>query len=269
MKVGLVGCGRLGYSLANFLRQKNFRDRIQLVFLVSRKYNERAQKIVKDHHCCWTNNIRDALKGVDLILETASAQFIRDWAVFILSSGIDLMALSTGPFVDQAFWERVCHTAYKSKSRIYIPSGAIGGMDILKAARLTRIDKLLLVSRQSSKNFDIVENRELQSSFKNGPTLLFEGSAQEAVKRYPKHINIAATVLIATKAWNKLTVKLISDPSIKCAQHKLFMEGEIGKLSLKFTHRPVSESIRIGNMSWQSAVSFLLELNQSTVHIGT
>lgn len=269
MKVGLVGCGRVGSGLAAFVKQKPINEKIQLSVLISRKYDERAKKIVKEHGCHWTADVKAGLNGLDLIVEAASAEFVRDWAVAILSSRVDLLVLSSGAFVDQKVWQAARSAAIKANSSIYIPSGAIGAMDVLKAASLTRIDRLILISRQAPGNLGFSNCQGPEHFPSIEPVTLFEGSAKDAVAKYPKHLNITATVLLATSAWDKLTVKLVSDPSVHSSQHELFMEGEFGSLSLKLQHHPTSDSVRVSRMSWQSAVSLLMELCDDKVRIGS
>jgi aspartate dehydrogenase len=269
MKVGLVGCGRVGSGLASFIRREPINEKIQLSILISRTYDERAKKIVQEHGCLWTADVKAALNGLDLIVEAASVEFVRDWAVAILSSGVDLLVLSSGVFLDQNVWQAARSAAIKANSKIHIPSGAIGAMDVLKAASLTRIDRLVLISRQAPSNLGFSNCQRSEHFPSIEPVTLFEGSAKDAVARYPKHLNIAATILLATSAWDQLTIKLVSDPTVHSAQHELLMEGEFGSLSLKLQHHPTSDSVRVSRMSWQSAVSLLMELCEDKVRIGS
>ena len=143
-------------------------------------------------------DLNDMLDKVDLVLECASPDSVKEHAPNVLSHGIDMIIMSIGAFMDKEFYSKVNDICKKKGTRIHLPSGAVVGLDGIKAVADFNLEEVNLVTRKSPKSLgkDIDEEE-----------VLFEGKASEAVKEFPLNINVAATISLACN--HDINVKLL------------------------------------------------------------
>ena len=99
-------------------------------------------------------------------------------------------------------------------------------------------------------------------------TLLFEGTASEAVKAFPANVNVAATISLAGIGFERTKVRVIADPTLSRNVHEITVEGEFGKLSTRVENLPSPENPKTSYLAALSAISTLKKI-LSPVQIGT
>ena len=124
----------------------------------------------------------------------------------------------------------------KLTARLFIPSGAICGIDGVKAANIEKISSAVIKSTKSPKSLEgapyIIKNKiDLRKIKKK--TKIFEGSALEAIKGFPKNVNVSATLSLAGIGAKKTKVIVVVDPKIKRNMHEIEVVGSFGKLTTK------------------------------------
>jgi len=103
----------------------------------------------------------------------------------VLDGGKNFIVMSVGALTDSVFLGKLSEGAIRNRCRIYIPSGAIMGLNNLKIEQIGGIDRLMLRTTKSPKSLDIsVKNR----------TLVFKGTSDECIKAFPKNLNISAAL---------------------------------------------------------------------------
>ncbi|MFQ5884959.1 MAG: NAD(P)-binding domain-containing protein, partial [Thermoplasmata archaeon] len=131
MKVCIIGGGFIGSTIAKALEEM---EEIETVFVLD-KHGDRVKKLAEEcKKVSPTPDLASAVEKVDLVIESANQDAVKEYAPAVLESGKDLMVLSVGAFVDQNFWTRCKELAKENDCRIYVPSGAICGTDGLHAA---------------------------------------------------------------------------------------------------------------------------------------
>ena len=129
-----------------------------------------------------------------VIVEAASQQAAKDYVPKIVAAGIELIVMSTGALLDLNV----------DLSKVHVPSGAIGGLDALSSAALAGIDEVILTSRKNPKAFG-TDNKEEK--------VVYEGYAEEAARKFPREMNVAATLALTVKP-AKVKVQVVSDPTV-------------------------------------------------------
>ena len=99
--------------------------------------------------------------------------------------------MSVGSLFDDDFRKNLTNIAKKKKCKIYVPSGAVCGVDGISSANVGGLNEVTLVTTKP--------NTSLGKKY-NKRTVLFEGSAREAVKKFPANINVAASLSLAGKS---------------------------------------------------------------------
>lgn len=180
MKVGILGCGAIANIITNF--QAEGKLGVDLEFFYDRDM-ERAENLASQVDGTVVLNLEDLLANVDLVIETASPQAVREHVPQILEAGKDVIVMSVGALLDPELRNNLKTIAEENNSRIHVPSGAIVGLDGVKAASIGKIQKVSLTTRKPPKSLGISADTE---------TVLYEGKARDAVEKFPMNINVAA-----------------------------------------------------------------------------
>ena len=187
----------------------------------------RGRKSTRKERACDSG---DALLGADfpVLLEAASIDAARQWLIPAMEAGKDVIVLSVGALADREFSARVRARAAELGRRVHVPSGAIFGLDNIKVARLTGLEHLLL---KTSKH-----PRALGLETAEGPRCVFRGPASEAVKRFPKNINVSAALGLA--AGVEPEVEVWADPDLSANRHEIRAAGSFGEVSIRCDNLP-------------------------------
>jgi aspartate dehydrogenase len=175
-----------------------------------------------------------------VIVEAASQQAAREYVERVVSAGIDLIVMSTGALLDLNV----------QSSKIHVPSGAVGGLDALSSAALAGINKVVLTSRKNPRAFEM-NNREAK--------VVYEGSAEEAARLYPREMNVAATLALTVKPV-KVSVQVVSDPAVQRNTHEFQVKWRFGEMFLRFANEPHPENPRTSALAAWSAIKLLQSL---------
>jgi aspartate dehydrogenase len=253
MIVGIIGCGAMGSEICRALSGDSFPGELLLLD----RHLDRAQHLA-DISAAATAvaSLQQIVEGSDLVVECASVQAARDIALSVLKKGKGLMILSVGALVDADFRQSIYEAARANKCCVYIPSGAIGGIDALLAASQGAINRVTLTTTKPSKGLEtapyVLENDV--NLTRSG--LIFEGTADEAIAGFPQNINVSATLALAGVGFEKTIVRIAVDPSYTHNVHVVEVEGEFGTFTARFENVP-TENKRTSKLAAYSAVATL------------
>jgi aspartate dehydrogenase len=204
----------------------------------------------------------------DLVVEAASQAALRELGPAVLAAGKHLMVLSVGGLVgvlDE--WARL---AEKHNCRILVPSGAIAGLDGVKAAREGAITAVTMETRKPPPGLagaPYIEHHRIDLDAIHEETLIFEGPATEAVKAFPANVNVVAALSLAGIGPERTRIKVFAVPGQERNRHLITVEGDFGRLRIEVDNVP-SENPRTGRLSYLSAIAMLRELG-APARVGT
>jgi aspartate dehydrogenase len=268
MNVGIIGCGFIGNTLANAIEGI---DEIQKLYLYDHTISCTEGLASSLSKAISTSTVDDLIANVELVIEAGSQEAVREFAKTVLEQGKDLMIMSVGALVDDAFWSELQNIAKKNKCSIYLPSGAICGIDGLKSATMAGIDEIIVETTKPPKGLEKVRyitKQGIDLSNLKEPLIIFDGPAREAVKYFPKNINIAACVSLAGIGFDRTHVKLIADPAATRNQHKLICRGRFGEFVCEVRNMPSMSNPKTSYLAALSAIATLKKI-VGGVWIGT
>jgi len=271
--IGLIGCGTIGTLLARILDRETIGNvRLSMVYDL---YLEKAEKLARELRSKprVIKSFEDMLSDpeVNLILEASSQAALQEIAVKVLESGKDLMPMSVGAFADSKFLAEVYDTLTKRGSRLWIPSGAICGLDGVKAAVVAQVDSVTLTTTKPPAGFTGapgVEEKKIDLQQIRSPTELFKGPAREACRLFPANVNVAAALSLAGIGPDRTMVKIIADPSVDRNIHEVEVRGEFGVLRTRVENVPSPDNPKTSYLAILSAVATLRKL-AGQAQIGT
>jgi len=256
LKVGLVGCGVIGSELARAIDGKKVAG-LELVAICDKdkvKKNKLTRSLKK---MPVTTSIEGVVEKADLIIEAASSDIAGKLVQKALSKGKDIMVMSVGGMID---YLHLFAEARKKKCKIYFPSGAIAGLDGIRAAKEAYLDSVTLETSKPPQGLEgapylLEKNIDLRGIKEK--VVVFEGNCQEAVKAFPKNINVAAALSFAGIGMEKTKVRIIADPSLKRNVHHIIVKGDFGKLEISAENVPSPSNPRTSYLAILSAIATL------------
>jgi len=254
MNIGIVGCGAIANIIVSKIMSED--NGLEIKYFYDRDA-ERAENLASLAGGIAVLKLEDMLKSVDLVLEAASPYALKSVALEILEYGVDLMVMSVGALMDEDFRLKVSELANKNDAHVYAPSGAIVGLDGIKASSIGNITEASLTTRKSPKSLGRKVTEE---------EVLFEGKASEAVKIFPVNINVAASLSIACNM--DIDVKIIVDPKVDRNVHEVFVKGDFGEFKTISKNIPCNSNPKTSMLAAYSAIKLLKSFNEHT-SIGT
>ena len=170
---------------------------------------------------------------VDLVIEAAGRHSVADWANAAMMSGADFLISSTSAFCDDSLLTRLQALGRRNGRKIFVPPGALGGIDALSAAALTQLSQVshTITKPPAAWQSTAAENLlDLESL--NSAETFFRGTAREVAEKFPRNANVAVISAIAGIGLDKTRVSLIADPAATRNTHRLCAEGAFGRMEM-------------------------------------
>ena len=239
-KVGIIGCGAIATLIAEAVNQKLVVCDELILYDLDEKKAEKL-KNSQNFPATLVTGIEEMLMlKPKVIVEAASQQAAREYAGRIAAEGVDLIVMSTGALLDLNL----------NSNKVHVPSGAIGGLDALSSAVLAGIEEVVLTSRKNPRALDL-NNKEAK--------VVYEGTAEEAARLYPREMNVAATLALAVKPI-KVQVQVVSDPEIRRNTHEFTVKWQFGEMFLRFANDPHPANPCTSALAAWSAIKLLQTL---------
>jgi len=268
LKIGLVGCGAIGTEIAKAIDSEEIDADLVAVCdhnpeTATALINGLQGKPVKA-------KLEDLVSLSDLVVEAASQRAVPAIARATLVKGKSLMIMSVGALADLEFYKEVKKLAIEHSSKVYIPSGAISGLDGLKSASIGTIRKVTLTTTKNPSGLEgapYIKENNIDLKALTGARVIFEGTAAEAVKAFPANVNVAATLCLAARD-GEVQVKIIADPNIKVNRHEILAEGDFGRITTLVENVPSPRNPKTSYLAALSAIATLRSIVEP-LKIGT
>ncbi len=232
LKIGIVGCGAIGSSLAKTItRDLSGLAKLSAFYDLDLKKAEALSLRLVGKKNLAVSCLEELIRKSDLVIEAAHASCSLDIARKTIASGKDVMIMSVGGIVKD--FSELVNAGCKANARIYIPSGAIAGIDALKAANLGKISKVVLTTRKSPlafKGVKYIEEKNINLEKIKKETVLFSGNAREAMRYFHQNINVAGILSLSGIGMDKTMVRIIASPGALKNIHEIEIESQAGKI---------------------------------------
>ena len=266
LKVGIAGVGAIGQMMATALDRGDVRAELVGLTDVDRA---RAENIAGElAHATPVFSLDELVRRSDLIVEAARQEALAEIVPRVLGARKDLMVMSVGGLLGHEDWFRL---AEESGCRIHVPSGAIAGLDGLKAACRGRVDLVTLTSRKpvaALRGTKFVVERGLDLDAFKSETIIFEGPPEEACRAFPTTSNVAASLRLAVGASVNVRVRVAAVPGGSQNVHEITAQGEFGCLRIVVENVPSESNPRTSRLAALSALATLDGLTRS-LRVGT
>lgn len=265
-KLGLVGCGTIGREIAVAMDK----GIIEMELVAICDIDQARAAALKGELKNFSPQIlkkSELVRESELVVEAASKDVVPELLKLCLEKRRDILIMSMGGLLGQ---DDLLKQA-QGKISIYRPSGALAGLDAIKAAKLANIKSAQLTTTKPPKGLEgapfVKEHGIILGDIKE-KKVIFEGPASQAIKGFPKNVNVAALLSLATLGPEETKVKIIVDPDAVRNCHEIEIEGDFGKIFCRTENLPSPNNPRTSYLASLSAIATLKTIT-SSLKIGT
>lgn len=243
MNIGLIGAGAIAQFL---LKEINQHQSIQIKSIFVRN-KEKYRSLETEFDVKLFTNLEEFLNSnIDIVVEVANIDAVKTLVPSVIKKK-DVVLISVGALADETLLSEISHLAYQYKKSIHLPSGAIGGLDLLQNAHaLGTVTSVSLTTRKPANS--LIEEQIDEAK------VIFEGKAVDAIKQFPQNLNVSIILSLAGIGVEKTTICLVADPHIEKNIHHVEITGDFGEATFSITNTPLPENPKT---SYLAAISIL------------
>jgi len=274
-KVGVIGYGSIGKEIiAATKRQEIPNAKIVALFdkepqVISLAGQDNAElQLFSDFNKFYESPVYSSL---DIIIECASKDAVREYGKRVIMSKKDLLVLSVGGLSDKKFLLELQELSIFNNVKIWIPTGAIAGLDSIRSVR-KYLDSLTITTTKHPNSFagaPYFKNSKINLEDISKETVLFEGNAITAIELFPANVNVAVSIGLAGIGLEKTRVKIIADPMVSVNKHEILCKGSFGEILVIVQNIPSPANPKTSYLASLSAIECLRGLCNENFRIGT
>lgn len=261
LKVGLIGCGNMGRQICHALTHGQIRAQLIGLWDIDLDRVKETQSLFPPAPAIMP--LKDMVEEADLVVEASHPSAVAEIAHETLMRGKDIMVMSVGGLVEHP---ELFELARQKGAQIHIPSGAIAGVDAIRAAALNGLKEVTLITRKPPRGLagaPYLQEKGIDLSEIKEETLLFDGPAREAIKAFPQNVNVAATLSLVGLGVDRTRVKVLVNPLLTVNCHEVIATGDFGTIRTMTENLPSPENPKTSQLAVLSAIATLKELAEA------
>ena len=167
--------------------------------------------------------------------------------------------MSIGVFSDYEFYKQIIQFLKVKSINVFLPSGAIGGIDIIRSIK-NHIESITLITTKNNKSLKgapFFLNNKIDIDKIKQKQLIFDGNADDAIKQFPSNVNVSALISLAGAGFKRTSVKIIVDPNEYDNIHEINVKWKFGEFTIKVINKPSVENPKTHYLAILSATECL------------
>lgn len=204
----------------------------------------------------------------DIVVDCAPSAAFALLAKSVVDAGRLLVTVNAGALLRH---QELIAAAAATGARIIVPTGALLGLDAVRAAAEGRIERATMITRKPPKGLEgapyLVANG-IRLDGLTAPLKVFEGSAGEGSRGFPANVNVAAALSLAGIGPERTRLEIWADPTITRNQHAIEIEADSARLRMSIEGVPSEENPRTGKITALSVIACLRGLT-APLRVGT
>lgn len=263
--IGIVGCGAIGRAILKAAAAGKLT--VPVAGVTSRDEKSAREFLAPLKNPPPYLDLAALIEKSALVVEAAGGKIVPELAKKVFAAGKDLMVISVGALLDHP---EVLDAARQAGRRLFIPSGAIAGLDGIKSASMGEIDHVTITTRKPPGGLDgapYLTERGISLAGLKDEREVFSGTAREACRGFPANVNVTAAVSLAGVGPDRTRVRIVAVPGLQRNCHQIEAEGEFGRLLVQIENVP-SENPRTGKLTALSIIRSIRDAADA-VRVGT
>ena len=252
--VAIAGLGAIGLPLARALDRGI--DGLRLIAVTCRDQAKGRANLTDFQRIPEVVELPE-LAEADIVVEAAPAALFERIALPVIEAGHILVPASVGALLPRMHLvRRACQTG----ARIIVPTGALLGLDAVRAAAEGPVESITLETRKPPRGLagaPYLAKAGIRLDGITKPLLVFEGNALDAAAGFPANVNVAAALALAGIGPIRTQVRIWADPGIDRNTHTVRVEAEAARFTMTIENVPSEENPKTGRLTALSLLACL------------
>ena len=275
-EIAIIGCGTIGSELAHAIDNGTIPNcLLTAIFDTDAKRSKAVDERLKNKATLFSS-FEDFIGSpqfnkIDMVIEAASIDAAAVYGMDILRKGKDMMIMSIGVFSDYNFYQNTLQILKSKSNNIFLPSGAIGGIDIIRSVK-SNIESVTLTTTKNNKSLKgapFFKNNNINIDEIKSKQTIFDGNADEAIKQFPSNVNVSALISLSGIGFKQTSVKVVVDPQESNNIHEIHVKWKFGEFDIKISNKPSQENPKTSYLAILSAIECLRSICTHELKIGS
>ncbi len=264
LRLGIGGLGAIGLAVAKRV-DAGLLPGFE-VTAVSARDTEKAKRTLADFRKVPPiTSLAGLAEAADVVVEGLPSSLFADIAEPALAKGRIFMPLSVGALLNHM---HLVDLAKHTGGRIIVPTGALLGLDAVRAAAEGKIESVRIITRKPPgglKGAPLLVEKGISVDNLKEPLRIFEGSAREAIVGFPANVNVAVALSLAGIGPDATRIEIWADPAVTRNTHTIKLVSDSSDLTMTIENIPSIENPRTGKITALSVLACLRRLNAPLV----
>jgi aspartate dehydrogenase len=258
LRVGLAGLGAVGLEVARRLIDGAVPG-LTLTAVAVRDADKARRNLPQIGDLIALRTPTALAEDCDVVVECLPPALFREVAIAAIDRGRIFMPLSVAQLLDN--WDLV-ERAKQKRARILPPTGALLGLDAVRAVAEGEIHSIKMITRKPPGGLEgapyLVEHKISVANLK-APLKVFDGTAREGARGFPTNVNVAAALSLAGIGPDRTKLEIWADPALTRNTHRIEVDADVARFSMSIEGVP-SENPRTGRIVPLSTIAALRAL---------
>jgi aspartate dehydrogenase len=260
LRVGIGGLGAIGLKIARSLDQGLLAG-LRLEAISARDHDKARRNLASLSSMPVITSLASLSDTCDVVVECAPAAVFAEIADAAVAAGRIFIPASVGALLPRI---DLVDKAAASGARIIIPTGALIGLDAVRAAAEGEVESVTLKTRKPPNGLKgaphLVDN-DISVDGLTEPKLVFEGTARAGAIGFPANVNVAAALSLAGIGPDRTSLQIWADPAVDRNIHTITVEADSARFTMTIENIPSEENPKTGKIT---ALSLLATLRRLT-----
>jgi aspartate dehydrogenase len=265
LTVGIAGLGAIGLQLARALDAGV--PGLKLIAASARDHAKARGNLAGFRSAPPLVALPD-LAFADIVVEAAPAAVFEEVARAAIERGRIFVPSSVGALLPRM---HLVERARQTGARIIVPTGALLGLDAVRAAAEGPVESVTIETRKPPRGLagaPYLEQNGIDVAAITTPTRVFAGNAYDAARGFPANVNVAAALALAGIGPERTMVEIWADPGVSRNTHTIRVEADAARLTMTIENVPSEENPRTGRITPLSILACLRGL-VATLKVGS
>ena len=266
MKVGIAGLGTIGLVVARAI-DDGLED-LELVGVTVRDDDKARSRMAEFKNPPPIMDAQELADASDIIVECVPKAAFREIAEPALKAGKLFITVSGAGILANP---DIVELAKSHKARIILATGALLGLDAVRAAAEGVIHDVRMITRKPPKSLrgaPYLEANNISIEGLNEPKKVFEGTAREGAEGFPANVNVAAALGLAGIGADETKLEIWADPALTRNTHNIRVDADSASFELTIENVPSEENPGTGKITALSVIA-CLRGQVSPLHVGS
>ena len=266
LSVGIGGLGAIGLPVARWLASRP--PGLRLAAISARDRDRAAARLAAEGIAAPVVALGELAARAEIVVECVPAAVCDEIARPAVAAGRILLVLSAGALLDRL---ALAEEARRTGARIIVPSGALLGLDAVRAAAQGSIRSVRLVTRKPPGGLagaPYLEQHRISVEGLTAPLRVFAGTAREGARGFPANVNVAAALALAGVGPDATELEIWADPTVTRNTHRIEVDADSTRFTMTVEGVPSAENPRTGRLTPLSVIACLKGL-VDPLRIGT